>query len=113
MAYTGNNTALQSPVSGVPACRKVRRELPIKRPICRPNFDYERRESVLIQKIREQDLPAPGCHNHFRYSLKKLSSLSNGIASFPPPSYRSVCTASGIIRSSLFSVYLLSLIIAA
>ena len=48
-----------------------------------------------------------------RCSLKNASSLSKGIASLPPPSYRSVCTASGMISSSLLSVYGLSLTMAA
>ena len=47
----------------------------------------------------------------FKYSSKNPCSLSNGIISFPPPSYRSVCTASGIIISSLFAAYLLSFVI--
>lgn len=40
--------------------------------------------------------------------MPPLSSFSNGIISFL--SYKSVCTASGIISSSLLSEYLLSLI---
>ena len=32
--------------------RKFRKELPIKRPIYRPNYDYEVREAVLIQESR-------------------------------------------------------------
>ena len=43
-------------------------------------------------------------HCYFRFSPKNCPSLSKGIASFPPPSYRSVWTASGMIRSSLLSV---------
>lgn len=46
----------------------------------------------------DKDLPA-----YFMFSAKNCSNLSNGIISFPPPSYRSVWTASGIISSSLLS----------
>ena len=43
-----------------------------------------------------------------KYALKNASSLSKGMASLPPPSYRSVCEAPGMMSSSLFSVYRLS-----
>ena len=48
-----------------------------------------------------------------RFCLKNASILSNGIASFPPPSYRSVWDAPGTRYNSLFCVYLLSCTMAA
>lgn len=60
--------------------------------------------TISKQTVCVNDIKQFNCY--FRYSAKKFSSLSNGIASFPPPSYRSVWTTSGMIKSSLLSAHI-------